>query len=142
MIFVISVAGVFSTLSAVRQPVHQKERALTAAVFGQAALETLRSQVSANNIDSTTGRYKTSCLLALGAHPVGTEATTYPLFSQTDQNGITYTITYNVCCSVCPGSPSTAVGTCPSVTCPAANTGCVVDTAVMVSLRSSFTDAS
>ena len=52
IIFIVSVLGVFSTLSAVRQPVLQKERALTAAVFGQQFLEGLRSQVNANNVHS------------------------------------------------------------------------------------------
>jgi len=144
MIFIVSVAGVFSTISAVRQPVHAKERALTAAVFGQLALETLRAQVNASNIDSTTGQYKTASLLAPGAHPAGTEATSYAsLFSPQDQNGTTYTITYNVCCAVCTANAATVA--CPqtsvSSNCPTSNAGpCPADSAVVVTLSSTFTD--
>ncbi len=46
IIFVVSVAGVFATLNAVRTPVANKESALTATVFGKQVLETLRAQVT------------------------------------------------------------------------------------------------
>jgi Tfp pilus assembly protein PilV len=111
VIFVISVAGVFATLSAVRQPVLQKERSLTAAVFGQQELEILRSQVNANNIDPATGNYIAGNPLAVGSHALA------PVF---DQNGTKYTISYTVSCAVA---------------------GCPAGGAMMVNLTVTFPDA-
>jgi len=120
VIFVVSVAGIFATLSAVRVPVHQKERALTAAVFGQQVLEGLRSQVSAsqiNNVSPVCYNY-TNQLIFGGPWPAGT---------QKDQNGTTYSMNYTVSCA----SPG---GGCPAGSCP-------VDTAMMVTLIITFPDA-
>jgi len=111
IIFMISVLGVFATLSAVRQPVLQKERALTAAVFTQQLLEGLRSQVSASNF--TANGYNGS--LSLGSHgPV----------SQ-NQDGVQYNMTYVVSCAA-NGSTS---GPCPA------------DTAMTVNATVAFPDA-
>ena len=46
VIFIISVAGIFATLNAVRGPVANKENQLAAAVFGKQVLEALYSQVT------------------------------------------------------------------------------------------------
>jgi Tfp pilus assembly protein PilV len=46
LIFVVSVAGIFATLNAVRTPVKNKTNALSAAVFGKRVLEALRSSVN------------------------------------------------------------------------------------------------
>jgi len=46
IIFIIAVAGVFATLSYVREPVVDKQYQLTATVFGNQVLEYLRSQVN------------------------------------------------------------------------------------------------
>ncbi|MDE2027984.1 MAG: hypothetical protein KGK03_08140 [Candidatus Omnitrophica bacterium] len=78
VIFVVSIAGIFATLNAVRMPVYNKENALTATVFGKQALEALRSKVNASssanyysdtNCDGTTG-ICTDFSLALGTHEV------------------------------------------------------------------------
>jgi len=47
IIFIISITGVFMTLTAVRKPVADKESALVASVFGKQVLEALRSSVNA-----------------------------------------------------------------------------------------------
>src|SRR5208283_5404612 len=87
IIFIVSVLGVFSTLSAVRQPVMEKERGLTAAVFGQQLLEYLRSQVNASqvNTDPVHPCYSYSNLLSFGTHLTASNPT---LLQQTDQNGV------------------------------------------------------
>lgn len=125
IIFIVAVLGVFSTLSAVRIPVQQKERALTAAVFGQLALETLRAQVNASStsFDAPSGCYNYTNQLALGAHPT---ASNPALLSQTDQNVTTYSMSYTVSCA-------SAGGGCPAGYCPA-------DTAMMVNLAITFPD--
>jgi len=47
IIFIISITGVFVTLTAVRKPVADKESSLAASVFGKQVLEGLRSSVNA-----------------------------------------------------------------------------------------------
>ena len=86
VIFVITAAMVYITINAVRQPVLQKERALTAALFGQQLLEDLRSQVDAADINAS-GNWTGN--LALGVHGP---------FSQTDAQGIVYNEIYTVAC--------------------------------------------
>lgn len=54
IIFVISVAGIFATLNAVRVPVANKENQLIATVFGKQVLEALRSQVNNTRFYNTT----------------------------------------------------------------------------------------
>src|ERR1039458_2589495 len=49
IIFVVTIAGVFATLNAVRAPVASRENELAAAVFSKQVLETLRSQTSQND---------------------------------------------------------------------------------------------
>lgn len=125
VIFVISVAGVFAALGAMRLPVLQKERSLTAAVFGQQALENLRLQVNAQNINPATGNYNAGNQLAVGAHA---------LAPVTDQNGIQYNMSYTVCCAVSTGFVSAA--------CPAGNSGpCPAGSAFLATLTVSFPDA-
>jgi Tfp pilus assembly protein PilV len=62
IIFVISVAGVFVTLNAVRRPVINKENALKATIFGNQVLESLYSQVSAET-------WNNQCAVANGICP-------------------------------------------------------------------------
>jgi len=75
IIFVITVAGLFATLNAVRRPVIDKESALDASNFGKQVLESLRSKVDAStyynpcvavNPDNTCGDFS----LSLGNHEV------------------------------------------------------------------------
>jgi len=61
IIFIITISGVFVTLNYVRQPVLDKESALSAAVFGKQVLEALRSKVDAST-------YFGPCSLALNAN--------------------------------------------------------------------------
>jgi len=61
IIFLISVAGIFATMNAVRGPVANKENQLAASVFGKQVLEALYSQVSDG------GTFYTGC--AGGANP-------------------------------------------------------------------------
>ena len=80
IIFVISITGVFVTLTAVRKPVADKESALSAAVFGKQVLEALRSQVDARTSanyysdpycsGSGSGIVCTDFSLAVGTHQV------------------------------------------------------------------------
>lgn len=73
IIFIITIAGVFVTLSAVRKPVADKESALTAAVFGKQVLEALRSSVNAQPASNFYGTCIGTCTdfsLALGTHQV------------------------------------------------------------------------
>jgi Tfp pilus assembly protein PilV len=79
VIFVVSVAGIFATLSAVRAPVANKESGLSAAVFGKQVLEALRSQVSAKYDATNTYMPYYSCnsqnpcpdfSLSIGTHQV------------------------------------------------------------------------
>ncbi|MBF0503742.1 MAG: type II secretion system protein [Candidatus Omnitrophica bacterium] len=92
IIFVISVAGIFATLNAVRQPVVQKQRSLTAAILGQQLLESLRTQVDASQLTSGTWP------LALGLHNT---AATFPPGIPVSQiiQGVTYTFSYTVTCA-------------------------------------------
>ena len=53
IIFVISITGVFITLTALRKPVADKENALAAAILGKQVLEALRSSVNAGTFYST-----------------------------------------------------------------------------------------
>jgi prepilin-type N-terminal cleavage/methylation domain-containing protein len=72
IIFVISIAGVYATLNAVRTPVANKENALAAAVFGKQVLEALRSSVNASN-STYYNICTTTCAnfdLSLGTHQV------------------------------------------------------------------------
>jgi len=87
IIFIISVGGIFATLNAVRQPALQKERALTAAIFGQQLLESLHSSVSANNFDAGGN---VNGALSLGTHSL-------PLV--TDPQNVVYNMTYVVTCA-------------------------------------------
>jgi len=75
IIFVLSVAGIFMTLNAVRAPVANKQNALVAANFGQAVLENLRTMVSGGDFYNScaTINTDTSCAeftLSLGGHEV------------------------------------------------------------------------
>jgi len=98
VVFIVSIAGVFSTLTYVRAPVVSKENALSAAVFGKQVLESLRSQV-----DNTS--YYNSCAtnpcqsfdLTLGVHnvPMPAGGLTWPS-SLTNCNT---TLNYTVSCS-------------------------------------------
>jgi len=109
VIFVVSVAGIFATINAVRTPVANKENALSAAVFGKQVLETLRTQVNAG------GTYFGVCAgtcttfdLQLGKHlvamPLATPALSWPTTDLTNNNaaGLSYTVT-------CANSGSVAV---------------------------------
>jgi len=58
IIFIVSVAGIFATLNAVRGPVIAKENQLAASVFGKQVLEALYSQVTAG------GTFYTACATA------------------------------------------------------------------------------
>ena len=66
IIFIISITGVFVTLTAVRRPVADKESALAAAVFGKQVLESLRSSVDAGTFYNATS----SRLSLGGSHQV------------------------------------------------------------------------
>jgi type II secretory pathway pseudopilin PulG len=78
IIFIISITGVFVSLTAMRRPVADKESALAAAVFGKQVLEALRSSVNAGTFYSTDnfclGTWPnvicTDFSLALGTHQV------------------------------------------------------------------------
>jgi hypothetical protein len=71
IIFIISITGVFVTLTAMRRPVVDKESALAAAVFGKQVLEALRSSVNAGTFYSTTCSSPCSNFdLSLGTHQV------------------------------------------------------------------------
>jgi len=75
IIFIISITGVFITLTAVRKPVADKESALAASVFGKQVLEALRSSVSAgtfyNSCSSMNANgYCPDFSLSLGKHQV------------------------------------------------------------------------
>lgn len=85
IIFIISVGGVFATLNYVRQPVLEKERALTAAIMGKQFLESLRSQISAANL--VNGVWQ-------GNFALGTSS-----FTENDQQGTQYNISYTVSCA-------------------------------------------
>lgn len=112
VIFILSVAGIFVTLNAVRNPVINKENALTSANFGKEILEALRSQVDARtyyaacqtNNDGKCGDFS----LYLGPHEVAVGGTYWPA-------GLSW--------------PSTAIAkmnTCPAI--PGPNGGCLVYT--------------
>lgn len=103
IIFVVSVAGIFATLSAVRAPIANKENALVAAVFGKKVLETLRTQVSAGGAAyygiCTAGCNCTTVFnLCLGAHsltlPVG--GFSWPTTDLSNNNA---TLNYTVTCA-------------------------------------------
>jgi Tfp pilus assembly protein PilV len=74
IILVISVAGIFATLNAVRTPVVNKESSLSAALFGKQVLETLRTQVNAQSFYSACVSVVAGACqdfsLSLGAHQV------------------------------------------------------------------------
>ena len=75
IIFVLTIAGLFATLNAVRAPVANKENALAAAVFGKQVLEALRSTVNAgasSNYYLVCSPTCTDFSLALGPHAVPT----------------------------------------------------------------------
>lgn len=90
IIFIISIGGIYATLSAVRKPVVQKERALTAAILGKQLLESLRSQVDARNIQGPIGAGVWTGNLAIGSH-------TLP--PQSDLQGVQYNMAYTVICA-------------------------------------------
>jgi Tfp pilus assembly protein PilV len=108
VIFVISVAGVFATLTAVRVPVTTKSNQLAAAVFGKQVLEYLRSQVNTSNYynaDCSTHplHYCNDLSLILGQHevsfsslPVGLNV---PQSLYNLNGGVTGVLTYNVLCA-------------------------------------------
>ncbi len=94
IIFIISVAGVFVTLTAVRKPVIDKENSLTAAVFGRQVLEALRSSVNATNYyDPCAANPSTDFTLCVGPHvtplPSGL---IWPLNFSTYNTAINYTV--------------------------------------------------
>ena len=71
IIFVISITGVFITLTALRKPVADKENALAAAILGKQVLEALRSSVNAGTFYSTNCSSPCSNFdLSLGTHLV------------------------------------------------------------------------
>ena len=80
IIFVITIAGVFTTLNTMRTPVADKENSLQAAIFGRQVLEALRSQVDSsssanyyscsNGIAGTTVSPCPDFALSLGVHQV------------------------------------------------------------------------
>ena len=82
VIFVISVAGVFATLSAVRGPVTNKENALTASIFGKQILDALYSQVTASTVNvNYYGICSPTCTtfnLYLGSHQVPVTDSSWP----------------------------------------------------------------
>ena len=103
IIFVISVAGIFATLNAVRVPVANKENSLAAAVFGKQILETLRTQVNAGTAafygtcSSGAGTVASPCQdfsLTLGTHLANMPAgLTWPSADPSSNNaGISYTV--------------------------------------------------
>jgi Tfp pilus assembly protein PilV len=101
IIFVISVAGIFATLSAVRSPVGNKENALAAALFGKQVLETLRTEVNAG-----TATYYGICAgagcgvlnLTLGNHSVTLPASGLS-WPTTDLSTNNATLKYSVYCA-------------------------------------------
>lgn len=107
IIFVVTVAGLFATLSAVRAPVTTKENALSAAVFGKQVLETLRAQVNA-------GTFYTACSstgsngdckdfsLSVGTHQMSLPAgLSWPSadVNSANANLLTYTVTCPAPCT-------------------------------------------
>jgi hypothetical protein len=108
VIFVVTVGGLFATLSAVRAPVTAKQTALVSAVFGKQVLEYLRSQVDAgptyynctNPAQASpppNGFICTDFSLFLGVHqvPVASFPPSFsipPNFAAKNPNGLTYTV--------------------------------------------------
>jgi Tfp pilus assembly protein PilV len=117
IIFVISVAGVFATLNAVRAPVANKERALAAAILGKQVLETLRSSVSEQssaNFYVTCSGTCTDFSLALGTHQISVATLssvnlTWPqvLNSAPYPDGNPPVLSYTVSCADGSSSPCT-----------------------------------
>jgi Tfp pilus assembly protein PilV len=71
VIFVVSVAGIFATLNAVRGPVSNKENQLIAAVFGKQVLQALYSQVTDPAYYAVCGTSPCPTFdLSLGTHQV------------------------------------------------------------------------
>ncbi len=83
LIFAIAAAGVFATVSMLKQPTNVSSKEVTAAFIGKRILEDLRTQVDANNWN--TGE------LAIGTHPPLTGPTTPVIV-----NGISYAPSYVV----------------------------------------------
>jgi type II secretory pathway pseudopilin PulG len=120
IIFIISIAGVFATLNAVRQPVIDKESALTATIFGKQVLEALRSQVNAATSsnyysDSTCTPTCSDFSLGLGTHQVNTtnlpSTLTWPTaLTSSNQACATHNpcLVYTVSCA--DGSPNSSCG--------------------------------
>lgn len=99
VIFVISVTGLFFTLTAVRIPVLNKESALTGAVFGKQVLEALYSRVSASTYyNNCSGQNPCPNFdLSLGVHQVPTASLPagliWPIgFAVLNSNVLTYTV--------------------------------------------------
>jgi len=103
IIFVISITGVFITLTALRKPVADKENALAAAILGKQVLEALRSSVNAGTF------YSTNCFspcsnfdLSLGTHlvtPLPSGLSWPASFTNpgpNPNNGLYYTVTCSV----------------------------------------------
>ena len=80
MVFILAVAGVLATLSAVRQPASTAERELKAAIVGQQVLEEMRVKVDANDWNAAN-------LAETGGTP--------QTFTKT-VNGVDYEISYTV----------------------------------------------
>ncbi len=108
VIFVVSIAGIFATLNAVRTPVTTKENALMAAVFGKQVLDTLRSVVNAGGT-TYYGICAGNCAtfdLQLGPHQVvaatlAAYGITWPsadLINANKIGGVT-TLSYTVSCA-------------------------------------------
>jgi len=73
IIFIISIAGVFVTLNAIRIPVLNKENQLSATVFSKQVLDALYSQVNAQATTNFYGTCNGTCTtfdLQLGTHQV------------------------------------------------------------------------
>ncbi len=107
VIFMISVAGIFATLNAVRAPVANKQSQLSAAVFGKQILERLYSNVNANTWGTPCATNPcTDFDLAPGSHQVSvatlaTAGLSWPTTALSNANliGGVPVLQYTVTCS-------------------------------------------
>lgn len=121
LIFVISIAGIFGTLTYVRKPVANRQGALAAAVFGKQVLEALRAQVS---MASAANYYSCSVVssscpdfgLSLGLHSVSIATlaanglTWPPALTANNINGNPAVLNYTVICADGSGCANTDIG--------------------------------
>lgn len=109
VIFMISVAGVFITLNAVRGPVANKENALTGAVFSKQVLQALYSKVDAGTWNSNCNNNPCSAFdLSEGTHqvPLPVNGLNWPstAFSNANKVNGNPVLTYVVTCADGSGS--------------------------------------